>query len=278
MMRLLQDIYILFSFVLLHHTLSKSYFHHSSTMPVTIKTESHAAEIIHDHYISIKDLLELLESFCRNEHKNLQRASPIFLYFSIFITYLPFIQWLRSQRDRSLQQPLSFTHKARRRLVCNHSPAEFLHQPTRQRTTGKVCCLWRKKWARKVHLRKSLNSWFWTYGRNFNGWDWKWCCRFRVKRVVQNTLTTKIVIRCGLLSVTLLGERAYWDLILTRLDKLTIFGVETAQFATLFEPVISRFVQIFDTPDSLLSLWVFSPHPSTQCERAYSYFRQSPST
>lgn len=121
--------------------------------------------------------------------------------------------------------------------------AEFLHQPTRRRTTGKVCRLWSKKWARKVHLRKSLNSWFWTYDRNFNGWDWKWCCRFRVERVVQNTLTTKIVIRCGLLSVTLLGESAYWALILTRLDKLTIFGVETAQFATLFEPVISRFVQ-----------------------------------
>lgn len=141
----------------IYHTLSTSYFHHSSTMPIIIKIASHAAEIIADHCISIKDPLELLEG-CPNEHKNCKELLQIFLYSSAFITYLSFVQWLRSHCDRSLKQPLSFTNKARRRLVCNHSPAEFLHQPTRRRTTRKVRPLWRKKGARKVILRKSLRG------------------------------------------------------------------------------------------------------------------------
>ncbi len=73
--------------------------------------------------------LHIFQEPPRNEH----------IYSSVFITYLSFVQWLCSHRDRSLQQPLPFANKARRRLVCNHSPAEFLHQPTRRRATRKVC-------------------------------------------------------------------------------------------------------------------------------------------
>lgn len=64
--------------------------------------------------------------------------------------------------------------------------------------------------------------------------------------------------------VTLLGERADRALILTRLDKLTTFGAETAQFATLLEPVVSRFVKTFDAPNSLqmLDFWQRIAHRS----------------
>ncbi len=82
--------------------------------------------------------------------------------------------------------------------------------------------------------------------------------------VVQKYFDYKIVFRCGLLSVTLLGERANWALILTRLDKLTTFGAETAQFTTLLKPVISRFVETFDAPNSLktLDFWQRIAHRS----------------
>lgn len=72
--------------------------------------------------------------------------------------------------------------------------------------------------------------------------------------VVQKYFDYKIILRCGLPSVTLLGEKADWALILTRLDKLTAFGAETAQFATLLEPVVSRFVQTFNALTSLQTL------------------------
>ncbi|KAL8675955.1 MAG: hypothetical protein Q9186_007473 [Xanthomendoza sp. 1 TL-2023] len=58
----------------------------------------------------------------------------------------------------------------------------------------------------------------------------------------------KCILSCGLPSVTLLGERADWDLILTRIEKLKEYGEEPTQFYTLLKPVISRFVTSFDKP------------------------------
>ncbi|KAL8927642.1 MAG: hypothetical protein Q9172_001271 [Xanthocarpia lactea] len=56
------------------------------------------------------------------------------------------------------------------------------------------------------------------------------------------------VCLCGLPSVTLLGDRADWELILTRIEKLKEYGEEPTQFYALLKPVISRFVKSFDNP------------------------------
>ncbi len=55
---------------------------------------------------------------------------------------------------------------------------------------------------------------------------------------------------CGIPSVTLLGERADWNDILERLEKLKTFGEEPAQWYRLLKPVLSRFVMTFDTPEA----------------------------
>lgn len=58
-------------------------------------------------------------------------------------------------------------------------------------------------------------------------------------------------LRCGLPSVTLLGEKADWEKILGRLDKLKEFGPEPTLFYARLKPVISRFIMSFDNPDSV---------------------------
>lgn len=55
---------------------------------------------------------------------------------------------------------------------------------------------------------------------------------------------------CGLPSVTLLGERADWEEILARLEKLQTFGEESTQWYRLLKPVISRFIRTFDDPQA----------------------------
>ena len=69
---------------------------------------------------------------------------------------------------------------------------------------------------------------------------------------------------CGLPSVTLLGSKNDWQLILTRLDKIKTWGQEPTQFHDLLKPVISRFVRTFDDPASaeIIEFWqqVVSEH------------------
>ena len=64
-------------------------------------------------------------------------------------------------------------------------------------------------------------------------------------------------IRCGLPSVTLLGEKSDWVTILNRLDKLKEFGDEPTQFQALLRPIISRFILSFENPHSevVKSFW-----------------------
>lgn len=63
--------------------------------------------------------------------------------------------------------------------------------------------------------------------------------------------------RCGLPSVTLLGEKADYELILQRLDKLRSFGKEPTQFADLLTAVIKRLVRSFEDPKDadVLDFW-----------------------
>lgn len=75
--------------------------------------------------------------------------------------------------------------------------------------------------------------------------------------VVQKYFDYKCYIMCGLPSVTLLGEKADWEIILKRLDKLESFGAEPTEFCALLKPVVSRFVQSFDDPTSkeVIDFW-----------------------
>jgi hypothetical protein len=57
-------------------------------------------------------------------------------------------------------------------------------------------------------------------------------------------------IICGLPSVTLLGEREDWVKLLSKLDRLHEFGDEPTIFAERLKPVLSSFIQSFDTPTS----------------------------
>ncbi|KAL8764351.1 MAG: hypothetical protein Q9184_000056 [Pyrenodesmia sp. 2 TL-2023] len=66
----------------------------------------------------------------------------------------------------------------------------------------------------------------------------------------QEYFTCKCTTRCGLPSVTLLGERADWELILTRIKKLKEYEEEPTQFYNLLKPVVSRFVNSFHNPFS----------------------------
>ena len=64
-------------------------------------------------------------------------------------------------------------------------------------------------------------------------------------------------IRCGLASVTLLGEKKDWELILARLGKLSSIGEEPALFERLLKPVVQRFIRSFDEPagKEVLEFW-----------------------
>ncbi|KAF8201986.1 hypothetical protein K438DRAFT_1821036 [Mycena galopus ATCC 62051] len=55
---------------------------------------------------------------------------------------------------------------------------------------------------------------------------------------------------CGIPRVTIEGEKADWENILGRLEKLKEYGLETIAWYHLLRPVISRFVAAFDDPNS----------------------------
>ena len=55
---------------------------------------------------------------------------------------------------------------------------------------------------------------------------------------------------CGLPSVTLLGQKKDWEKMLSRLERLKTFGEEPTRFGTLLLPVLKKFVETFDDPDS----------------------------
>ncbi|KAH6684720.1 hypothetical protein B0J14DRAFT_442695, partial [Halenospora varia] len=57
-------------------------------------------------------------------------------------------------------------------------------------------------------------------------------------------------ITCGIPSVTLLGEQEDWEKLEARIEKLSTFGKQPAEWQTLLKPVLSRFVKTFDDPES----------------------------
>nr|GAT54996.1 predicted protein [Mycena chlorophos] len=62
---------------------------------------------------------------------------------------------------------------------------------------------------------------------------------------------------CGIPSVTLEGEKADWEALLQRAEKLKEYGIETIAWYHLLVPVLTRFVKAFDDPEakSNISFW-----------------------
>ena len=67
---------------------------------------------------------------------------------------------------------------------------------------------------------------------------------------LQKYFSYKMSLKCGIQSVTLLGERDDWVSMVTKLDKIPQLGAESAKFAQLLRPVLERFVASFDAPSS----------------------------
>jgi Domain of unknown function (DUF4419) len=81
---------------------------------------------------------------------------------------------------------------------------------------------------------------------------------------MQKYFSYRVTLSCGIPSVTLLGERADWENILQRLEKLPHLGSEAGQFYNLLKPVLTYFVASFDTPTapSIVDFWNKIAHES----------------
>lgn len=55
---------------------------------------------------------------------------------------------------------------------------------------------------------------------------------------------------CGLPAVTLMGERADYEIMLSKIEKLTEFGTETTQWRDLLHQVLLGFINTFDQPEA----------------------------
>ncbi|KAM5342320.1 hypothetical protein ACJ41O_013286 [Fusarium nematophilum] len=58
------------------------------------------------------------------------------------------------------------------------------------------------------------------------------------------------IVVCGIPSVTLLGERDDWVKLQDKLQRLGEFGEEPARYADILRPILRRFVQTWDDPES----------------------------
>jgi hypothetical protein len=74
---------------------------------------------------------------------------------------------------------------------------------------------------------------------------------------MQKYFSYTMMLTCGIPSVTLLGEKADWEAILTKIEKIPQLGREPAQWARLLESVLRHFILSFDEPTSpeVISFW-----------------------
>ncbi|KAF4614650.1 hypothetical protein D9613_003406 [Agrocybe pediades] len=75
-------------------------------------------------------------------------------------------------------------------------------------------------------------------------------CSIVMMATMKKYFTYKIQLLCGIPRVTLAGEKADWEKILVRLDKLKEYGLHAIAWYHLLHPIIVRFVRAFDAPDS----------------------------
>jgi hypothetical protein len=79
-------------------------------------------------------------------------------------------------------------------------------------------------------------------------------CSIAMMATMKQYFSYKCCVACGIPRVTLEGERADWEKILVRLERLKEYGIQTIAWYHLLFPVISRFVKAFDAPDSAENL------------------------
>ncbi|KAI9706057.1 MAG: hypothetical protein M1836_005463 [Candelina mexicana] len=60
----------------------------------------------------------------------------------------------------------------------------------------------------------------------------------------------QFMLLCGIPRVTLLGEKADWKKLVSKIDRLKKYGPETTQWSELLRPVLVRFASSFDSPNS----------------------------
>jgi len=60
--------------------------------------------------------------------------------------------------------------------------------------------------------------------------------------------------RCGIPSITLLGEKSDYESLLSRISKLSTFGQEPYVLSRLLTPILTQFVNVFDEPP-VLEFW-----------------------
>ena len=75
---------------------------------------------------------------------------------------------------------------------------------------------------------------------------------------VKEYFTFRCVLACGIPRVTLKGEKDDWVYILNRIEKLKEFGPETTAWYHLLHPILSRFIKVFDEPNSSENLEFWS--------------------
>lgn len=79
---------------------------------------------------------------------------------------------------------------------------------------------------------------------------------------MQKYFSYRMMLLCGIPSVTLLGEREDWVALAKKLDKLQNLADEPARFAQLLRPILNYFVASFDHPESpeVLDFWSRCAH------------------
>lgn len=60
--------------------------------------------------------------------------------------------------------------------------------------------------------------------------------------------------RCGIPSITLLGEKSDYESLLVRLEKLATLGHEPHTVARLLRPILTQFIKAFDEPP-VMDFW-----------------------
>ena len=75
-------------------------------------------------------------------------------------------------------------------------------------------------------------------------------CSVVMMSTLQHYVRYKLLTRCGIPAVTLLGEKSDWENILNRIGKLSSFSKETNDWYRLLRTVISHFIKAFENPDS----------------------------
>ena len=76
---------------------------------------------------------------------------------------------------------------------------------------------------------------------------------------VYSYFSYKIMLLCGIPSVTLEGEKEDWERLYKRLERLPELGTEPGQWAAMLRPILRRFMDAFDgQPDT--TFWEHAVH------------------